>query len=54
MLVITGENSRVERKVNISCNHRHKVTLLCCVLVAVVIQTLYQLIDLCLLSLIEH
>lgn len=29
MLVITRENNRIEREVNIGCNHSHKVTLLC-------------------------
>lgn len=54
MLVITGETNRTERKVNIGCNHSHNVTWLCCVLVAVVIQTFCQCIDLCLLRLIDH
>lgn len=54
MLVITRENNRSEREVNIGCNHSHKVTLLCCVLEPVVIQTCCQCIDLCLLRLIEH
>lgn len=48
------ENNRIERKVNIGCNHGRKVTLLCCVLQAVVIHTFFQRIDLCLLRLIEH
>lgn len=54
MLVIMRENNRIERKVNIGCNHGHKVTLLCCVLQALVIHTFFQRIDLCLLRLIEH
>lgn len=56
MLVITRENNRIECEVNIGCNHSHKVAqvVVCSVLVAVVIQTFCQCIDLCLLRLIEH
>ena len=54
MLVITRETNRTEHKVNIGCNHSHKVIMWCCILVGVVIQTFCQCIDLCLLRLIEH
>lgn len=54
MLVVTGENNRIELKVNISCNHNHKLTSLCCILAAVIIQMIFHPIDLCLLMLIDR
>lgn len=35
MSVVIEEQNSIERKVNISCKQRHKVKLLCCIMVAV-------------------